>query len=105
MKMNFTIDLEDESLSAMFTRSATAGSLENLLEYVLKYGVAVKLMQNGNLLKEFRSPGQLIEYVNNIVASHVKCTKCGHTFQCAPGWINASNTIGCPKCGAEIKLK
>ena len=103
--MKLTIDLEDESLSAVFTRSATAGSLENLLEYVLKYGATVRLTQNGSLLKEFRSPEELIEYVNSIAASRLKCTKCGHEFQCAQGWISASNTIGCPKCGEMIQLK
>ena len=34
----------------------------------------------------------------------VKCTKCGYEFECDPGWLKATTTIGCPKCGAWIKI-
>lgn len=103
--MKFVIESRQESISALFTRLATAGSLENLLKFVQESGAAMILVEDGSPVAKFESPDEFIAYVNKILASHVKCDKCGYEFQCAPGWISASNTIGCLKCGNVIQLK
>lgn len=102
--MKLTIDIEDERLSALFTRAATTGSLENLLQHVLECGACVNLMQNGKLLKKFDSPDQLIEFVNSILVLHLTCKNCGHKFECAPESIGKDRTTVCPQCCETIQL-
>ncbi|MGA2788638.1 MAG: hypothetical protein ABSF60_14040 [Verrucomicrobiota bacterium] len=108
MKPPIIIEIEDEFLSALFTSAPTVGSLESVMKAVedfLSMGAVVRIMQAGQPIKQFDSPGQFIDHVNKLLASRVVCPKCEYQFLCAPGWISASNTIGCPKCGEMIQLK
>jgi hypothetical protein len=108
MKIPINVEIEDEFLSALFTPAPTAGSLDSVIEWVenaLNMGATVKIIRNGQPFKKLDSPGQFVDHMNKLSASRVECPKCGHQFLCAPGWISASNTIGCQKCGEMIQLK
>jgi hypothetical protein len=72
MNPPITIDIQNEYLDHLFTRSGARHELTNLVAYLeelLSLGAVARLVQKNAVLKEFKSPGQFDDYVKVVMAS------------------------------------